>query len=33
MREKLWNANYVKIWTVNFLVHGTHHKAVQRIPG
>ena len=32
MREKLWNANYVKIWTVNFLVHFSFMLIVPLLP-
>ena len=30
--EKLWNANYIKIWTVNFLVHFSFMLIVPLLP-
>ena len=31
-QEKLWNANYIKIWTVNFLVHFSFMLIVPLLP-
>ena len=31
-RDKLWNANYIKIWTVNFLVHFSFMLIVPLLP-
>ena len=31
-REKLWNANYIKIWTTNFLVHFSFMLIVPLLP-
>lgn len=32
MREKLWNANYLKIWTGNFLIHFSFTLIVPLLP-
>lgn len=32
MREKLWNGNYLKIWTLNFLVHFSFTLIVPLLP-